>query len=304
MTRAVLVHGGGLAAARAALERLGAQVDEQASLAGVSRDCPFDLAVVDYDVLPAAGRQALTVAFSGTKRRTQLVVVSGGACRADYTTLFGTGTLTNLVARSGLEGGDFAVTVKQLLSPGSTGLAAWLPGGVGELAMEVTSSRDRAECRARALEFATTHGRSRRLAEGFCDALDEFLTNALYNGPRDADLAPRWFDRETDVTLPPGETVHVALGANARRLGVAVRDPFGTLAPQQVTDYLAKCFRRGDDQVDSKQGGAGLGLFFVFERFTHFALNIAPGRSTEAIGLLEIDPARRGEDKSFNVFCS
>ncbi|RYG65777.1 hypothetical protein EON77_18135 [bacterium] len=97
----------------------------------------------------------------------------------------------------------------------------------------------------------------------------------------------------------------MTLCCDGRRLGVAVRDPFGSLRADTVLDYLTRCFRRGPDQIDAKEGGAGLGLYFTFEALSHFVINVSPGRATEMIGLLDVsgtfkDFARRG--KSFNMF--
>jgi hypothetical protein len=99
----------------------------------------------------------------------------------------------------------------------------------------------------------------------------------------------------------------LSLMSGGSRIGLAVRDPFGSLKVGTITRYLGKCFRGGDDQVDTKEGGAGLGLYWVFEALSHFVVNVQVGVSTETMGLLDVkgryrDFVRRG--KSFNVFVS
>lgn len=308
MKRILIVHGAGpgLASAAAALAPLNAEVVEQRTLEGLSADSSFDLAIVNYDALTSAERAGLIVAFPRVERRTQLIAASGGDCRPDFAELFGRGTLVNLLAlNTTVDEEDLRATARKLLDSRIFGLEHYVACPRGEATLKIVDSRQRGATRETAHTFAIAQGASRRLASTFCDALDELLTNAIYNGPRGADSAPRWVDRETEVTLGEAEAISVRLVADERRLAVSVHDPFGSLSPKQVLDYLAKCFRQGEDQLDTKEGGAGLGLYYVFEHCSHFALNIAPQRMTEAIGLVELKGSFRGHAgraKSFNLF--
>ena len=156
-----------------------------------------------------------------------------------------------------------------------------------------------------AAAFAAVDGLPKRLQQIFSDVVDELVTNALYDAPTDGNGRARCADRGRTVELAEGETIEFEMGATPTRIGVMVRDPFGTLAPGRVLDYLAKCFARGDRQVDDKEGGAGLGLYYSFELLSHFTLSLNPGRSTEAIGLLDCTNTFRehiARAKSFNLF--
>jgi hypothetical protein len=107
------------------------------------------------------------------------------------------------------------------------------------------------------------------------------------------------------VVLPPEEAATVKFTYDGRRLGVSVEDPFGSLEPARVLHYLAKCFRAGEDQIDTKEGGAGLGIYSVFDALSRFVINVEPERRTEMIGFIDItdtyrEYAERG--KSFNLF--
>ena len=99
--------------------------------------------------------------------------------------------------------------------------------------------------------------------------------------------------------------VTLRFGADGKRLGISVSDPFGSLDPQRVLDYLSKCLRRGEDQIDRKEGGAGLGLYMMFDFVTHLVVNIQRGSRTEFVGLADITSSFRdlvGRAKSFNLF--
>src|SRR5262249_27584654 len=113
--------------------------------------------------------------------------------------------------------------------------------------------------------------------------------------------------RTEPVQLAPGEEIVVKLCSDGRRLGISVADPFGSLSTEVIRGYLARCFRRGADMVELKPGGAGLGLFYVFEALSHFVVNLAPGVKPELVGLFDVGGSYRAHmsrSKSFNLFSS
>jgi hypothetical protein len=137
--------------------------------------------------------------------------------------------------------------------------------------------------------------------------LDEFLTNALYNAPVDATGHPRFARRPRTerVELQPEEEITLRVCCDGRRFGISTSDPFGSLAPERLQEYLARAFRRGEDQVNEADGGAGLGFYQILDSLSHFVVNIDPGRRTEMIGLIDVSGGYRtfaSNGKSFNIF--
>lgn len=300
MPRVALVVPRPIAEVNASLGALGLAVRVEKDVLDLST---ADLVVADYDALNQGQRAALR-----HHRATPPVVYLSTGCKEDFAQLFSKRQLANLLGRNGGgEAEDFQITVRKLLGERLLGLEPYLGAGCTLRHAVVTTSRARDALVGEAHRFASARGILKRLADAFAEATDELLTNALYDAPRKPDGEPRCHDRTRVVELEPGEEVEVTFGATPSRLGVAVKDPFGTLARDHVLDYLGKCFARGDDQIDSKKGGAGLGLYTVFERVSHFVLNLSPGRSTEALGLIDLGHSYRhfaGKAKSFNVFVS
>ena len=108
-----------------------------------------------------------------------------------------------------------------------------------------------------------------------------------------------------EVELPGNHHVELEICSDGRMLGIAVGDPFGSISPQLVLEYLSNCLRDTMQDIEHKDGGAGLGIASTFAALSHFVVNIDPGRRTEALGLIDIrgrfrDFAKRA--KSFNVF--
>lgn len=202
---------------------------------------------------------------------------------------------------------ELIATVSKILTGDIFGVERYLAPGTQVRELSVLDSQQKKGVVERLEAFAKESGCHPRVAEGFSVAADEMVTNAVYNAPVDKDGHPRFasLSRRQRVTLEPHEAVTVRYGYDGRRLCLATTDPFGSLKPSVVLDYLSKCFGRGEGQIDDKEGGAGLGLYTVFNLVHHFVLNIAPGKRTEAIGLMEVSQSYRRfttRAKAFNVF--
>ena len=85
-----------------------------------------------------------------------------------------------------------------------------------------------------------------------------------------------------------------------------MRDAYGSLDPSSVFRGLQRCAARGDDQVkQDTDGGAGIGLYMVYEYVDHLVINLRADEATEVIGLVELglrQRDRRVSGKSINVF--
>jgi hypothetical protein len=265
----------------------------------------YDVVLVHYDGLSVADRQALVQAAASSQ--CPLVFVSDGDAHRDLPALLERRVLTNLLGRNGGVTTDLLVTVDKLLRRDVFGLEKYLPAAVEPRAFKVTRSTEKEWMLEQAEDYARACDVHPRLVSLYCTVADEFVSNAVYNAPVDAQGNSRYrnVDRCTEVVLEPGEAVDVKFSYDGYRLGISTADPFGSLTRERLLQYLAKCFRRGPDQVDNRTGGAGLGFYCIYQSVTHFAVNIAPGRRTELVGLLDASGTYRdfaGKQKSFNIF--
>jgi hypothetical protein len=283
-------------------------VESRDSLGELPEDGECDLVAVNYDGLSPAERDVLIGSFSSFKRQTRLLLISAGQCKRDFDALFGRYALTNLIANNGVvDAEDLIVTVQKILRRDVFGIEKYFIWGVQVISMRLSRSTDKGRLLAEAEEYAKRIGIRSRLVSLFCTVADELVTNAIYNAPRSPDGQSRYshLPRIDHVALDAGEEIEVKFCCDGRRLGIAAIDPFGSLTQERVLDYLAKCFRKGDDQIDQKPGGAGLGFYYIFEAVSHFVVNLSVGKRTEMIGLIDIRGGYRnfaGSTKSFNIF--
>jgi len=273
-----------------------------------SRDA-CDLVVINYDTLNEVELALLTTGVEDPQNRARVVLLSQGKGREELVPLFSNQLASNMLALSdgGVQLDEFLITVKKLLQRDIFGLDKYFTWGISTRQSIITTSTEKKAVLLEIQEFCQDIGLSRRFEMAFINVADELITNAIYNAPVDAEgnRAYRNLPRTHKVEMEPGQEVVVKFCCDGRRLGIAAADAFGSLAPDEVLAYLAKCMRRGTDQVDEKEGGAGLGFYTLYESLSHLIVNISPGVRTEVIGLLDITAGFRafaGKGKSFNIF--
>lgn len=285
-------------------------VDERSSFGEASTlDESYQLVVANYDGLAADERRAIIDHFGGRRSQTRLLLLSGGQCASDYIELFSSHTLTNLIAVNGgeVEPADLLVTVRKLLADDIFGIEKYFNWGVVPVERRVCSSTERPAVIADLEAYIGHVGVGGRFVAKLAGVAEEFLTNGLYNAPVDEQGTHLYLNRprQQELTLPEKQGVLMRWCTDGRRLGVSATDPFGSLRSEVVCQYLARCMRGGEDQIEDKAGGAGLGFYQIFESLSHFVINIEPGVRTEMIGIIDSEGGFRafsGRPKSFNVF--
>jgi anti-sigma regulatory factor (Ser/Thr protein kinase) len=258
----------------------------------------WDVVIASYDALSEQERVALLQRFALHARSGRLILVTGGLGGDAMSSLVGERGISHFLARHGeVDSEELLVTLQKILRADVFGLEKYFPWGAAEERHAVRSSADRGRVVEEAQRLAEAVNVPGRLAAQFCTAVDELVTNALYNAPVDAEGRRRFahLPRTTPIQLDNDEQITVMFASDGRHMGVAVQDPFGSLEAETLLAYLSRCLRKGEDQVDDKPGGAGLGLFYVYQSMTNFVVNVARGQRTESIGLLDI----RGSFKDF-----
>ena len=271
-------------------------------------DGDFDLVVAVSDGVPSHVAQWVELYGKPTSKSRLLLCMPSGNDK-ELVELFCAVARCNNMANDGGEvnADELIVTIRKIATGDIFGIDKYFVWGIELTKLVLRSSSDKGELLQSVARFADGLRVTKRFSSALCTIADELATNALFNAPRGTDGSRPYahLHRNQEVTLAAGEQIEINLCSDGRRVGISASDPFGSLEPRRVLDYLAKCLRRGDDQVDDKPGGAGLGLYYVFDAVSHFAVNIAPGRRTEMIGLIDLTGGFKGvaaRGKSFNLF--
>ncbi len=270
---------------------------------------PASLVAVHYDTRMPAERARLATEFTADGHGPTLLLLSEKRAKHDFAQLFGSHALTNMVVinGSGVNDNDLLVTVQKLRNGDIFGMRKYFAPTVSAHTLRVTTTAEKNWALNTITEFVGVLGIPNRLRMLIRNVADEYLINALYNAPVGPDGTRLYSSRPRtqSVALEPGQEIEFQFCYDGHRFGISATDPFGSLEPKQVQDYLAKGFRAGTDQVSEGTGGAGLGFFQILDSLSHLIINLDRGVRTEMIGLIDVSGGYRNfteAGKSFNIF--
>ena len=265
----------------------------------------WDLLVVNYDNMSDVEKTSLHQKYASSSSR-KIIILSCNQPPFDYmNTSDGLCWKNFLTIKNDINVEELLITAKKILSPNIFGIEKYFGWEACSFATTINKSIDRENVWNITADFAAKTGIPSRLQNMFCTVVDELITNALYNAPVDSLGKPKYsfLPRTTEVSLDTA--ISIVFYCDGRRLGVAVSDPFGSLSSTTIVSYLSRCSQKGTPQIVQTSGGAGLGLYSVFESLSHLVVNIDRGVRTEVIGLLDIRGTYKdfvSQGKSLNIF--
>jgi hypothetical protein len=129
---------------------------------------------------------------------------------------------------------------------------------------------------------------------------DELISNAVHNAPVDSAgvHVRKDLPRDVDLVLEGRDAVRLRWGCDARYIAIEVTDQYGSLERETILASLAK------QDVRDTGGGAGMGIALAYRSCDHLVFNLAPGKRTEIIALVDVryPPSERMSASSYNVF--
>ncbi len=268
---------------------------------------PIDFVLIDYD--SAEGEtKALVNRLLDNPGKFGTVLLSQKKEKEHLVDLFSHNQLRNLIARNtSLAEEELIITTEKLARKDIFGVEKYLTWGVDIMAEDVFDSAGKDKQVARIGEFVRNLKCDERFVRVAEVVADEIIMNALYDAPVDSSgkFLYAHLPRTERVKLDPKDGATLQYGSDGRYFAIACRDRFGSLKAETVTKYLKKCFMQDSRQVDTKEGGAGVGFYMIFQSLSQLVINIEPGKATEIIGLIDIRTSYRDtktKSKSFNIF--
>ncbi len=271
----------------------------------------YDLMMVNFDP-PMRDDQRWGEVFDtiGSRFPRTKLVLHATASTEDYLPLMMTRSyLRNLIAKNDdpLEPDELIITAEKLLRRDLFGLQKYLLWGVEPYCVTVRDSLEKPRCVRDVAEYAASLGCNDRTVEMVETIVDELVTNAIYNAPRNEDGSPKYakLSRREQVVLEDHEVAELQFACDGEYIAIAQIDPFGSLTQDTIVSYLNRCLTKGPQQFSDNTGGAGIGLFRVFSSLSKFVVNIEPGKKTEVISLIDLRLSMRRfrqAAKSFHIF--
>lgn len=282
---------------------------------GEALDGPVKLVLVDADD-PAAETRWLLGELARRRPGTSALLLTHEVDNGAVGELLAQEKLNNVVgAQVGMSASpdafdeaELMVSCQKLVTGDIFGLEKYLTTWGTELYSQTVRSTPEKESVIAAFETflrrIDTYG---RIVSPISMVVEELIMNGLFDAPRDAQGRPKYATRERRELLEvePAEAVQLCYGCDGRYVGVAVSDPFGALDREAIVHYLGKFFLGEQGAVQQKEGGAGLGLFMVFNSITQLAFNIDVGKRTEVVALFYVRDGARGfksAGRSLHIF--
>jgi CheY-like chemotaxis protein len=271
----------------------------------------WDLMMINYDQ-PLRDDPKFIETFDMVEARfprTRLVLHST-ASTEDYLPLMQRRRfLRNMIAKNDepLEPDELIITAEKLLRNDLFGLQKYLLWGIEPYSVAIRDSRNKQDYVQEVAHYASQLGCNERTIELIETIVDELVTNAIYNAPRTTSGEPKYAkrSRRETVVLEEHEAGELQFATDGDYIAIAQIDPFGSLTQDTVVSYLNRCLVKGPEQFSEATGGAGIGLFRVFQSLSKFVINIEPGKKTEVICLIDLRLSMkrfRQAAKSFHIF--
>jgi DNA-binding response OmpR family regulator len=195
---------------------------------------------------------------------------------------------------------ELTITVQKLIKNDLFGAEKYLLWGTGLQETVITRGSQRSQLVAHLSEQVRARGQSARVASMAMLVADELISNAVHNAPVDASGAHYRAEllRDQELELDDRHQVRMRWGCDARYLAIEVTDSFGSLERDTILTALAK------NDVRESGGGAGMGVALAYRSCDHLVFNLAPGKRTEIIALIDVrhPPTERLSASSYNVF--
>ncbi len=171
----------------------------------------------------------------------------------------------------------------------SVSLEAFFAPGAHRLELTLRDSALQLRTVAEVERWAHQQGFRDRQLEAVVYSVTEVVSNAFYDAPTDEAGAHVYahLHRQKEVTLSPDKPVRLKALADDQRMGFEVEDLFGSLVPDDLSRTLARCLSRSADQLKTRPGGAGLGLFLTLDSMTSLLFDVEHSKRTRVIGLLD-----------------
>jgi hypothetical protein len=174
--------------------------------------------------------------------------------------------------------------------PGCHELLNW---GAATVTFRPRSTRDRDQTVQAVEVVATRFGMSRRASAMTADASHELLMNAMFDAPVDGAGRPKYAaDRAAQITLAENEVPTLRLTVDGSHLALDISDSFGRLVRPKLFGGILRgrtgtVASHASAVLDVSHGGAGLGLFNLFNSAAILRIEVTPGRQTLVSWILD-----------------
>ncbi len=127
-----------------------------------------------------------------------------------------------------------------------------------------------------------------RQASATSQLADELMMNAMYDAPVDEQGQERYaHNRNKAIELEVRERPTFGFGCDGARIVISIANPFGRLPKGAVFGGIHRGLTTG--KMDTRGGGAGLGMLLIHHAAKVLFFDVVPGRRTQVTAIVELD---------------
>jgi hypothetical protein len=170
-----------------------------------------------------------------------------------------------------------------------------VPASSAHIQWPLYSSFDRDLVMERLGDLVRTSLLDDRIADAATEVAYEMAMNAMYDAPVDADGHPKYAqDRQQDIALEDHEVPTLTFASDGSVLVLQIDDYFGRLKRTDVLEGIRRGLgaRTADSSyeiLNTRQGGAGLGLFRMFQLATSLMFDVVNGQYTRVVAVIDLN---------------
>jgi hypothetical protein len=186
---------------------------------------------------------------------------------------------------------ELRVTLQKIIRKDIFGIHKYLAPATPVHELTVKGSADRESYNSAVMNFAEENRLGQYMAKLVFGITEELLMNAIYDAPVAGGRHHYGeLPRTSAVSLAPNEYAKLSYGSDGAVFAISVADPFGALKREKLFQYLKKVLRRQDSAnlIDTKKGGAGLGLFKILYSSHSLICNVRQDEITEVMALIDV----------------
>lgn len=120
----------------------------------------------------------------------------------------------------------------------------------------------------------------RDLTEKISAVLEELISNSFYHAYRDKSGLSK-YPRKSPANLEKQEQLSITYASQNTGIYLCVQDQGGRFPFEAVADAFSRCYGPNKEQISTKDDGAGLGLYMIYEYSTHIKIELNTGKLTK-----------------------
>ena len=202
---------------------------------------------------------------------------------------------------------DLVATTRRLVHPrAQLGVRGLLMPHAAERTFHPSATSELENVVSAIRSLSLDSGAGTRLAERIAVVAHELLMNAMYVAPVEADGLPKYaHDRKNAIRLLDNEIPKITFATDGLRIGIQVTDPYGRLERDHVFRGVCRGLETQDaaDALDTRRGGAGLGLYRVFDAAHALFIDVRHGRTTAVTTMFDLDISARDQRNMPTTLC-